>query len=93
MMNSQAVRFKQSKLEIRMNRLVFFIILAQIILCTVIAIVGSFWYRTEETKSYYLTFEYNVGTNGVITFFSYFLLVNTLLPISLIVTLEVVKVI
>lgn len=28
MMNSQQVRFKQSKLEIKMNRLVFFIVLA-----------------------------------------------------------------
>ena len=40
-----------------------------------------------------MTFEYNVSTNGVISFFSYFLLLNTLLPISLIVSLEVVKVI
>lgn len=76
-----------------MNKLVFFIVLAQIILCTILAIVGSFWYRENDDKSYYLTFEYNVGTNGVISFFSYFLLLNTLLPISLIVTLEVVKVI
>jgi len=34
-----------------------------------------------------------VGINGVISFFSHFLLFNTLLPISLIVTLEIVKVV
>ena len=40
----------------------------------------------------YLPFDWAIGTAGVITFFSYFLLLNTLLPISLIVTLELVKV-
>jgi magnesium-transporting ATPase (P-type) len=34
-----------------------------------------------------------VSVNGVLDFFSYFLLLGTLLPISLIVTLEIVKVI
>ena len=77
-----------------MNRLVFFIVLAQIMLCIIIAIVGSFWYREEnDMNTSYLVFEYNVGVNGVISFFSYFLLLNTMLPISLIVTLELVKVV
>ncbi len=42
---------------------------------------------------YYIPFELNVGINGIVSFFSYFLLMNTLLPISLIVSLEIVKVI
>lgn len=41
----------------------------------------------------YLPFDYNFAVNGVITFFSYFLLMSTLLPISLIVTLEITKVV
>jgi phospholipid-transporting ATPase len=93
MMNSQKGRFKQSKMEVKMNNLVLYIVLAQICLCTIVSIVGSFWYRVESEEIEYLIFEYNVGTNGVISFFSYFLLFNTLLPISLIVTLEIVKVI
>jgi hypothetical protein len=76
-----------------MNKLVMYIVLVQIVLCSILAIVGSFWYREEDDRAYYLTFTYEVGVNGVISFFSYFLLLNTLLPISLIVTLEVVKVI
>lgn len=55
--------------------------------------MGSFWFRDQEGDAYYLPFEWNVGTNGVISFFSYFLLLNTMLPISLIVSLEIVKVI
>ncbi len=55
--------------------------------------MGSFWYREESDQSLYLPFEFTVGVNGVISFFSHFLLFNTLLPISLIVTLEIVKVV
>jgi P-type E1-E2 ATPase len=76
-----------------MNTLVLYIVLIQCILCIILAIIGSFWYRNNETDVYYLPFEFNVGVNGVISFFSYFLLISTLLPISLIVTLEIVKVI
>lgn len=93
MMNSQSARFKQSKIEIRMNRLVMYIVVAQCVLCAILAIIGSFWYRDSEDEVHYLPFEWDVGVNGVISFFSYFLLLNTLLPISLIVSLEIVKVI
>ena len=93
MMNSQKVTFKQSKMEIGLNSLVVYIIGIQIILCSIISIVGSFWYREESGQSYYLPFDFSVGVNGVISFFSHFLLLASLLPISLIVTLEIVKVI
>jgi len=59
----------------------------------IISIVGSFWYRENENDIFYLPFTFAVGLNGVISFFSHFLLFNTLLPISLIVTLEIVKVV
>lgn len=76
-----------------MNRLVLYIVLVQLVLCLIVSIVGSFWYRSEEERILYLSFQFDVGVNGVISFFSYFLLFNTLLPISLIVTLEIVKVV
>lgn len=80
-------------MEIKMNKLVLYIILIQVILCSIVSIVGSFWYRDEMDSSFYLPFGFTVGVNGVISFFSHFLLFNTLLPISLIVTLEIVKVV
>lgn len=70
-----------------------YIVVAQCVLCAILAIIGSFWYRDSEDEVHYLPFEWDVGVNGVISFFSYFLLLNTLLPISLIVSLEIVKVI
>ena len=93
MLNSQEARFKTSKVERRMNRLVIYNVGVQIILCAIIAIIGSFWYQEEEDENVYLPFDYNFAVNGVITFFSYFLLMSTLLPISLIVTLEITKVV
>jgi len=56
MMNSQKGRFKQSKMETMMNNLVLYIVLVQIILCMIVSIIGSFWYRSEEKKTFYLTF-------------------------------------
>ncbi len=76
-----------------MNKLVLYIILIQIILCSIVSVVGSFWYREEKDQKFYLPFTFTVEVNGVISFFSHFLLFNTLLPISLIVTLEIVKVV
>lgn len=93
MMNSQKGRFKQSKMEVMMNNLVLYIILTQIVLCSIVSIVGSFWYTDKSNRKYYLTFQFSVSVNGVISFFSFFLLFATLLPISLIVTLELVKVV
>jgi len=49
MMNSQKARYKMSKVEKKMNRLVIYIVIAQQILCLVLAIVGSFWYRRGQT--------------------------------------------
>ena len=75
-----------------MNRLIIYIVIVQAMLCVIMAVVGSIWYREKEQENYYLPFDYAVGEDGVITYFAYFLLLNTMLPISLIVTLEVVKV-
>jgi P-type E1-E2 ATPase len=80
-------------MEIKMNNLVLYIIGIQIVLCLIVSIIGSFWYRENEDDILYLPFTFAVGLNGVITFFTHFLLFNTLLPISLIVTLEIAKVV
>jgi magnesium-transporting ATPase (P-type) len=76
-----------------MNNLVLYIIGIQIVLCLIVSIIGSFWYRENQNDILYLPFTFAIGLNGVITFFSHFLLFNTLLPISLIVTLEIAKVV
>lgn len=106
MMNSQQARFKSSRVEQRLNKIVVYNVLVQVMLCIVASIVGSFWNREYDVPSsnvispkftlqeaLFLTYKYSVDTNAVLDFFSYFLLLGTLIPISLIVTLEIVKVI
>ena len=50
------------------------------------------FFDNSEDDHLYLDHNYSRGSYIVISFFAYFLLVNTLIPISLTVTLEVIKV-
>jgi phospholipid-translocating ATPase len=93
MMNARASRFKMSMVEKQMNKLIFYILIAQILLALIVSWVDIWWYSKNslDTDSY-LYNTYSNGTNWLLTFFRYFLLLNTLIPISLIVTIEGVKV-
>ena len=61
--------------------------------CLLVSFVGINWYRNESSDNDYLRLTDTLGTSFTQTFFRYFLLLNTLIPISLIVTIEVVKVV
>lgn len=94
MMNARAGRFKMSMVEKQMNKLILFILLTQITLALIVSIVDIWWYKKYDTKTDpYLYNTYGVASNWIQTFFRYFLLLNTLIPISLIVTIEGVKVV
>ncbi len=79
-----------------MNSLVIYILGLQIFLCFIIAFLGIFWFvdnnDEEEATHHYLYITENAGTNFLLNFFRFFILLNTLIPISLIVTIEIVKV-
>jgi magnesium-transporting ATPase (P-type) len=92
MMNAKAGRFKMSGVEKKMNSLVIYILMCQIFLSLLVSLVGIGWYKNESADATYLYITDSIGVNWVQTFFTYFLLLNTLIPISLIVTIEVVKV-
>ena len=76
-----------------MNLLVLWILGIQILFCLLVSFVGINWYRNESSDNQYLRLTDTLGTSFTQTFFRYFLLLNTLIPISLIVTIEVVKVV
>lgn len=80
-----------SNLENMLNRLVLYIVMAQIIICTILAILTKVWQTNNDFDNYLLVPEYSDSQYSIISFFTYLLLMNTLLPISLQVTLEVVK--
>jgi phospholipid-translocating P-type ATPase (flippase) len=96
-MNSQKGASKQSHLETLVNKLIGIIFAFQICLCILLAGLNSWWYREYSVQTdVYLGFNLdttitNYTISGLISCFSYLLLLNTMIPISLIVTLEVVK--
>ena len=80
-----------SHLEGMVNRLVIYIILAQIVICVIMAISTQIWQIKNAFDNDVLQDKNSEGFDSFLSFFTYFVLMNTLLPISLSVTLEVCK--
>ena len=92
MINSQSVRVKLSALEKKLNYFVVWILVIQVIVCITTSFMETKWnFRGSQIYQSYIPDQYGDKVSGTITFFSYFLLMNTMLPISLFVTLEVLK--
>jgi len=90
MRNAEKSKSKQSRVEFMMNRLILVILFVQMIFCSITAIGNRSW-GTDLEKHYYLPNKIGVNTEAVYSYLSYFLLTNTMIPISLIVTIEIVK--
>ena len=90
MLNSESTSSKMSQIEVKVNHLLVIIFCFQILLClgcsiaySVIRTYSNMWYLDPPTPS--------ITVQSLIMFFSYLVLLNTMIPISLIVSLEVVK--
>ena len=92
-LNINKANGKSSHLEMMINRLMILIFCIQVILCIMCASGSSYYHYNYFKDISYL--EYDTSLNsfivGLISFFSYLLLFNTMIPISLVVTLEMVK--
>jgi phospholipid-transporting ATPase len=83
---------KQSKIERIVNRYIVYIIAFQFILCLICAALYGRWAKDEYENAEYLgKRRYGALLEGFMTYFTYFLLLNTMLPISLIISLELLK--
>ena len=93
MLNSKPPRYKQSQIETKTNTLILFILLFELLCCIASAVGNTIWVTSKEnsTKDYLPAFYDPPNLNGFLMFFTYFLLNNTMIPISLIVSLEMVK--
>ena len=93
MKNSKDPRIKYSTIESIMNNRLIFIFCIQCCLCIISAIFRGILYnknlKNNDIMSYML---YSYTVESVLSFFTYLLLLNTMIPISLIVTLEIVKI-
>ena len=95
MKNAKEPRTKFSSVEALMNKGLVIIFILQAILCILAAILKGIYY-TKYLVNANNNFGYSQYDNGIesfLNFFTYLLLLNTLIPISLIITLEVVKLI
>ena len=91
-LNSKKPRLKISRLEIKMNHC-----LIGIFIFLVVSSIFYSYYHFDlynKHKKYYTNFvplERSIAFDCFINFFTYFLLLNTFIPISLIVTIEIIK--
>ena len=89
MRNSSIYRYKQSNIERVLNNLLFVVLGFEVICCVVSAILCGIW--TKIAMPWYLYSEYSAAVEGILMFFTYLILNSTMIPISLIVSLELVK--
>ena len=91
MLNAEKGSIKRSKLDRNLSTFIFYILCAQIVSCSVIAIIASTLTGNTTVVHHYLPHEAFVSTEAVYAFFRYFLLMSTCVPISLMVSLECCK--
>ena len=92
MLNSQKSRTKRSHVEKQLNIIIFLILAVQILTCFILCIIMVIYDSVDDANQDYYLGNDRSDEDPIINFFSYFLLLNTMIPISLVVTLEIIKV-
>lgn len=93
MLNSVKTRNKQSNVEKKLNFLIILILLIQITLCLILSVLSIEILKTDENTNLrkFLSSTSLTSTQGFVNFLTFFILLNTMIPISLMVSLEIVK--
>ena len=90
-------KYKLSTIDHTTNEYISFVLVLQFALCFIASVACGVWVSKNIHDHDYIRYESNYdiydqgGAQGVLSYFTYFLLLNTMLPISLIITLEIVK--
>ena len=93
LLNSKNPKMKLSNIEKLMNTLLIFVFFMQLILCLICAIYHRKYEKSHfDFLTIYVFDKDNIKKESFLSFFTYLLLLNTMIPISLIVTLEIIKV-
>ena len=93
MLNSSESVNKMSQIEVKVNKLLGFILLTQLTLSFICGILSGVFTRDHVSTDTYIIWSNSAAVDGILAFFTYFVLVNTMIPISLIVSIEIVKVV
>lgn len=93
-LNQKKPPFKTSRLDKRLNRYVLVLFAINMLMCLTMGILGGFFERIHAKDDPYLTADSaGPAVVGIKLFFAYFALLSFLIPLSLVVSLEMVKVI
>lgn len=92
MMNADSSSEKMSQVEVKVNFVLGIILILQMVLCLITAILdGIFINKYSETDTYIAFSPYGAGGDAALMWCTYFVLLNTMIPISLVVSIEIVK--
>lgn len=96
MLGAKESKFKRSNIEVQVNELILLVFAFQVVLAFVAGIIGGLWVTDVGEEHTYLAcddyYDCSGDVVGILEFLTYIVLLNTLIPISLIVTMEFVKV-
>ncbi|KAL7376349.1 hypothetical protein ABVT39_006202 [Epinephelus coioides] len=94
MKNGGKTRFKRTKIDELMNYMVYTIFVLLILVAAGLAIGHTFWYEEIGSKAWYLYDGKNQDAShrGFLSFWGYIIVLNTMVPISLYVSVEVIRV-
>uniref|UniRef100_A0A673YFQ5 Phospholipid-transporting ATPase n=1 Tax=Salmo trutta TaxID=8032 RepID=A0A673YFQ5_SALTR len=93
MRNGGKTRFKRTKIDELMNYMVYTIFVILVLLCAGLAIGNTFWYEAVGRKAWYLNDgkDQTASYRGFLSFWGYIIVLNTMVPISLYVSVEVIR--
>uniref|UniRef100_A0A8C3G792 Phospholipid-transporting ATPase n=1 Tax=Cyclopterus lumpus TaxID=8103 RepID=A0A8C3G792_CYCLU len=93
MRNGGKTRFKRTKIDELMNYMVYTIFVLLILVAAGLAIGHTFWYEEIGADAWYLFDNKNQGASyrGFLSFWGYIIVLNTMVPISLYVSVEVIR--
>uniref|UniRef100_A0AAZ3PQB3 Phospholipid-transporting ATPase n=1 Tax=Oncorhynchus tshawytscha TaxID=74940 RepID=A0AAZ3PQB3_ONCTS len=93
MRNGGKTRFKRTKIDELMNYMVYSIFVILILVCAGLAIGNTFWYEEVGSKAWYLKDgkDQTASYRGFLSFWGYIIVLNTMVPISLYVSVEVIR--
>ncbi|XP_031433735.1 phospholipid-transporting ATPase IC-like [Clupea harengus] len=93
MKNGGKTRFKRTRIDQLMNYMVYTIFLMLILVCAGLAIGHTYWYEDIGSKAWYLFdgLDQSASYRGFLSFWGYIIVLNTMVPISLYVSVEVIR--
>ncbi|XP_036320594.1 probable phospholipid-transporting ATPase VD isoform X2 [Rhagoletis pomonella] len=93
MLNNSGPRYKRSHVEQQMNIDVIWCVIILLILCIVGAVGCKMWLTSfKHFPVPYLPFDVNPSYEGLLTFWTYIIILQVMIPLSLYVTIELCKI-